>query len=99
MMNKEIKTKKLKINLLKECEERELLTSISPEVRFEAVKIISGKKGLMPVTSNTIEIVWVHPCGFGRKAVLTVNAEGRKEFELVEKYISKRFKEFKECEE
>lgn len=75
---------------LKEEIER-LMKELSPEVRAEAESILYGKSGLMPITSNRIEIVWVHPCGYGRKAVLCVTNEGKKEFERVMELCKKKY--------
>ena len=75
--------------LTKEIED--LLNSLSPEIRVEAESILKGERGLMPITSNNIEIVWVHPCGYGRKAELNVTDEGRKEFEKVNAMCKKQF--------
>lgn len=81
--------------LIKEIEKT--LELLSKEVREEAKDILKGEKGIMPVNSNQIEIVWVHPCGYGRKSILTVNAEGRKEFEKVEALCKKQYELMKEA--
>ena len=64
---------------------------LSKEVYEEAKSIVLGERGLMPILSNEIEIVWVHPSGYGRKAILSVNNEGRKEFEKVHEICKKNY--------
>jgi len=75
--------------------EQDLLNSLSPEIKEEVIPILKGEKGLMPILSNKIEIVWVNPWGLGRKAILEVDNEGREEFERVNDFLRKRFKENK----
>jgi hypothetical protein len=76
-----------------------LLNSLSPEIKAEAKSILKGERGLMSVTSNNIEIVWVHPCGYGRKVKLHVTDEGRKEFEKVNAMCRKQFDFIKKKQE
>jgi len=52
----------------------------------------------MPVLSNKIQIVWVHPFGYGREAILTVDNEGRKQFEKVNELCKKQYDLMKEEE-
>ena len=76
----------------------ELLNSLSPEIKVEAESILKGERGLMPITSNKIDIVWAHKCGYGRKAVLSVTDDGRKEFEKVHALCKKQY-EFMKMQE
>jgi len=60
-----------------------LLESLSPEVREHAENIFKGERGIMPINSDKIIIVWVHPSGLGRMAELNVTDEGREEFKKI----------------
>jgi hypothetical protein len=75
-----------------------LLDSLSPEIRREAESIVKGERGLMPINSNQIKIVWVHPCGYGREAILTVDEDGRKQFERVYWFLKKQYNFMREKE-
>ena len=57
--------------------------------------ILAGRKGLMPITSNKITIVWVHSCGHGRMVELDVDDEGRKQFEAINKECKEQYEKYK----
>lgn len=85
-------TKKLKSMVEKEILKELKDLKLSREVEEEAKSIVIGERGLMPVVSNEIEIVWVNQSGYGRKAILSVDNEGKKEFEKVMEICKKNYK-------
>ena len=76
-MDTDIKKERLQKKIVK------LLESLSPEVREEAESIFKGERGIMPVNSSKITIVWIHPSGLGRIAELNVTPQGREEFKKI----------------